>query len=150
MIQIQNFNASLRQVIRDIYFFVHMIAEHISDLAKSGWTRFSCDKSCRWNSSGHRLSWNQRWSRLPNGLSVNSGSSNFILGPLSFPCFMAKAFVCGKVSSLLESTWFHIFFPLFFSLWHFYEPWTSNITFFWGGCFKVWTHRRKKLNNLNS
>lgn len=35
MIQIQNFNASLRQVIREIYFFVHMIAEHISDLAES-------------------------------------------------------------------------------------------------------------------
>ena len=25
MIQIQNFNASLRQVIREIYFFVHMM-----------------------------------------------------------------------------------------------------------------------------
>ena len=114
MIQIQNFNASLRQVIREIYFSVHMIAEHISDLAESGPTRFSCDKSCRWNSWGHRLSRNQRWSRLTDGLSVNSGSSNFIPGPLSAPCFMANAFVCGKVSSLLESTWFHIFFPLFF------------------------------------
>lgn len=36
MIQIQNFNASLRQVIREIYFFIHMITKHISDPADFG------------------------------------------------------------------------------------------------------------------
>lgn len=44
MIQIQNFDASLRQVIKEICFFVHMLAEHISGPTELGLTDF--EKSC--------------------------------------------------------------------------------------------------------
>lgn len=43
MIQFLNFDASLRQVIKYIYFFVHMTAKHISDPTEPGWT--DVDKS---------------------------------------------------------------------------------------------------------
>lgn len=129
MIQIQNFDASLRHLIKWIYFFVHMIAKQISDPTEPGLTDF--EKSCGSSSCSHRLRW-KRFSTLP----WFPESVNFILRPLAFLCFKANTSVCGKISSLLESTWVPISFSsLYFPLWHFCGPCTSNMTFI-GWLFK--------------
>lgn len=94
--------------------------------------------------TGHRL---RRFGPLPwFPESVNSGSFNFILRRLAFPCFMTNTSICGKISSLPESAWVHIFFS---------SPY-PRVVFLWTLDFKydlyfvavyrcTLTHRRKIL-----
>lgn len=95
MIHIQNFNAALRQVIRDICFSFHMIAKPISDPTDFGLTEKS--RGCA-VIAGQRPGWEGR--RAP---CLDSGSSDFIPGSLACPCFVAETTIYGKISYLLES-----------------------------------------------
>lgn len=67
MIQIQNFNASLRQVIREIYFFIHMTVKPFSDPADFGLTEKSCGCEVV---AGQSLRWKGRLAPCLDSLSL--------------------------------------------------------------------------------
>lgn len=67
MIQIQNFNASLRHVTREIYFFIHMTVKPISDPADFGLTEKPCGCEVV---AGQSLRWKGRLAPCLDSLSL--------------------------------------------------------------------------------
>lgn len=101
-------------MIRDIYFFVHMIMEHIS-----GSSHLAGPDSAVISPAGEIVqvigsAGTKDEAGYLDGLSVNSGSSNFILGPLSFLASWLRPLCVGKFLPCWNQLGF-IFSFLFFS-----------------------------------